>query len=235
MSATSPQQAMSRLRLILLVLLLGGLLSVAGFTVYELHSRPITSVRVAGDLWHTSRSDLEAAVAEHITTSLYRVDVEAIREAALALPWVKDTSVRRAWPDSLHLAVLERKPLARWPGGGLVEISGEVFFPKSTEAFPDLPMLRGPSGSQSQVLEKFWALQAWLRPVGWQVTHLSLNPRGAWQARLDDGVVLILGQEHHQEAVARLVQTFGTVLAARRRARSSGPQIHQWIRDTLEI
>ena len=72
---------MNRLRVFFGLLVVSGLLGVAGFVAYELQSRLIISVRVAGDLWHTSRSDLEAAVAEHITASLYRVDVDAIREA----------------------------------------------------------------------------------------------------------------------------------------------------------
>lgn len=206
---------MNRLRVFFGLLVVSGLLGVAGFATYELQSRPIISVRVAGDLWHTSRSDLEAAVAEHITASLYRVDVDAIREAALSLPWVKETSVRRAWPDSLHLAVIEREPVARWSEGGLVEVTGEVFFPESVEAFTHLPLLEGPPGSTERMLEKYWVLQTRLHPAGWEITHLVLNRRGSWYAELEERIVLVMGQQPSTQAVERFVDTFETVLASR--------------------
>ena len=206
---------MSRLRFLLVLIVISTLLSVVGYAAYELESRPITSVRVAGELRHTSRADLEAVVAEHITASLYRVDVNAIRQAALSLPWVKDTSVRRAWPDSLHLAVIEREPVARWPEGGLVEGNGEVFYPGSTAAFSHLPLLEGPPGSTSRMLEKYWSLQMRLRPAGWEINRLALNRRGSWYAELNDRILMVLGQEPSEVAVQRFVSAFETVLASR--------------------
>ena len=206
---------MNRLRLFFGLLVVCGLIGVAGFIAYELHTRQVLSVRVAGDLSHTSHSELETVVAEHITASLYRVNVAAIRQAVLALPWVKDVSVRRAWPDSLHLAVIEREPIARWPQGGLVEVTGEVFFPESNKAFAHLPLLEGPPGTTLQLLETYWTLQRSLRSVGWDVTHLVLNRRGSWSAELDHQIVLVLGQAPSGEAVEMFVTAFETVLASR--------------------
>ena len=206
---------MNRLRGFLVLMVVSALLGVVGYVAYELESRPIVSVRVAGDLWHTSRHDLEAVVAEHITASLYRVDVDAIREAALSLPWVKETSVRRAWPDSLHLAVIEREPVARWAEGGLVEVTGEVFFPESIAAFTHLPLLEGPPDSTSRMLERYWALQTRVHPAGWEITHLVLNRRGSWYAELDGRIGLVMGRQPSTDAVERFVSMFETVLASR--------------------
>lgn len=206
---------MSRVRLFLLLVVTSGLLSVAGYAAYEVESRPIVSVRVAGELLHTAAADLEAVLAPHLGASLYRVDVNAIRRAALSLPWVKDTSVRRAWPDSLHLAVIEREAVARWPEDGLVESSGEIFYPGSTAVFSHLPLLEGPAGATPRLLDKYWMLQTRLRPAGWEITHLVLNRRGSWSAKLNDRIVMLLGQEPSEQAVQRFVRAFETALASR--------------------
>ena len=206
---------MNRLRSLLVLILGSALLSVVAYVVYEVESRSIVSVRVAGVLKCTSEAELEAVVEDHLSASLYRVDVDAIRDATLSLPWVKDTSVRRVWPASLHLAVVERKPVARWPRGGLIESTGEVFFPGSTSVFSRLPLLEGPPGTGALMLEKYRDLQIRMGPAGWEVTRLVLNRRGSWSAELNDQVVLILGQEPGDKAVQNFVDTFETVLASR--------------------
>ncbi len=202
-------------RMVLLAMVSAVLLAAGGFAIYEMQSRPVRSVRIAGDLRYTSRVALEDAIFAEVAPSLYRVDVDRVREAALTLPWVKDASVRRVWPDSLHVAVIEREPVARWRAFGLLEASGFVFSPDIVEAFEHLPFLEGPKGSQAQVLDQYWALQEALRPIGWRLKRLSLNNRRAWRAELDSGVVLMLGQEQSVESVERLVRAFDGVSAAR--------------------
>lgn len=45
-------------------------------------------------------------------TPMARVDAEGARAAIVELPWVASVEVRRAWPNSIVLAVLEREPVA---------------------------------------------------------------------------------------------------------------------------
>lgn len=202
-------------RKVLLGFLSAILLTAGGFAIYEMQSRPLSSVRIAGDLRHTSRAALEDAIVAEVAFSLYRVDVDRVREAALTLPWVRDASVRRVWPDSLHVAVIEREPVARWRASELLEASGLAFSPDIAGKFEYLPFLEGPRGSESQVLDQYWALQDALRPIGWRLTRLSLNDRRAWRAELDSGVVLMLGQGQSTQSVERLVRAFDGALAAR--------------------
>ena len=206
---------MIRLRSLLVFILVSALLSVVAYALYEVESRAIVSVRVAGTLSYTSEAQLEAVVGDHLSASLYRVNVDAIRDAALSLPWVKDTSVRRVWPDSLHLAVVEREPVARWPQGGLIESAGEVFFPGSTSAFSHLPLLEGPPGTNALMLEKLRELQVRMRPAGWEITRLVLNRRGSWFAELNNQVALLLGQQPDDKIVQKFIDAFDTVLASR--------------------
>ena len=206
---------MSRFQSLLVLIVISGLLSVASYAVYEVESRSIVSVRVAGDLSHTSETALEAVVADHITESLYQVDVDAIRTAARSLPWVKEASVRRAWPDSLHLAVVERQPVARWLNDGLIESTGEIFFPESTVLFSHLHLLEGPSDASALMLEQYGDLQGRLHPLEWEITRLVLNRRGSWYAELNDQVVLVLGQHPTEQALQNFVDAFKTVLAPR--------------------
>jgi len=57
-------------------------------------------------------SQVIAAAAIDVGTPIARVDAERARSAISDLPWVQSAEVRRAWPDSIVLAVTERTPVA---------------------------------------------------------------------------------------------------------------------------
>ena len=184
------------------------------FAVYETQRRAIVSVRVGGELRYTPRVALESAVSAHATSSLYRVDVASVREAALTQAWVKDASVRRVWPDSLHIAVVEREPVARWGQSGLVEADASVFYPPALEVFADLPVLEGPEGTESEVLRRYGEIAPLLSSVSRRVVLLSLDERRAWRIELDNGIQLVLGQNQNNAALRRFVRVFYAVLQA---------------------
>lgn len=186
--------------------------SLGVFAVVETERRAIVSVRVAGELRHTPRADLERAVAAHTNSSLYRVDVGRIRAAAMAQAWVKHASVRRVWPDSLHIAVIEREPVARWQSNGFIEADASVFFPPSLEGFEDLPQLDGPPGTETEVLDRFMSLRSLLGSVSRQVARITLDERHAWLVELDSGVEIVIGQARDNHSVERLVAVFHGVL-----------------------
>lgn len=189
----------------------------AGYYVFEtLSARPIQSVRVAGEFRNVDRTALEAVVLESIAGGFFQLDVGAVRAAALSLPWVRDASVRRVWPDSLHVAVIERSAVMRWGEGGLMESDATVFFPTSGIAgFDLLPRLDGPSGSESQVLERYRELRAVLAPLGSPVRRVSMTERGAWRVEMESELTLLLGQWRDAELVQHFTRAFPDVSAMR--------------------
>jgi len=49
---------------------------------------PLASVQVEGRFHHLSRQQLERAVAEQIRGSFFQIDLDAVRDGVLNLPWV---------------------------------------------------------------------------------------------------------------------------------------------------
>ena len=90
---------------------------------------PLSVVRIDGDFRHMHRGDLEQAIGSAIRGNFFTVDVAGIRAAAHRPPWVDEVSVRRVWPATLQMQVVEQVPLARWGESGLINGRGEVFRP----------------------------------------------------------------------------------------------------------
>lgn len=175
---------------------------------------PLRSVQVEGRFDHVTSEQLKQVVAPLITGGFFHVDVDAIRAAADSLPWVKNTSVRRVWPDTVKIKVTEQTAYARWNKTALVNAEGELFTPAASTMPANLPLLTGPHDSQLQLVQQLANMNALLQPLGLKIKHMVLNDRRSWQLTLDNGVEVVLGRRHGMQRIQRFIQVYPARLAS---------------------
>lgn len=164
---------------------------------------PIRQVRVEGAFSHLSGDKLHVLVSNAVRGNFFHLDVTAVRNALLAEPWVKDVTVQRVWPDSIRVFVTEQVAVARWNENGLLNRSGQYFAPDKN-TFPDnLPLLEGPEGTQTMILEKYFFLEKLLQPHDLPVVVLRLDERRAWLIEFHNRLQVELGREDFEERAAR--------------------------------
>ena len=178
-----------------LVLLAGG----AWYGYASLVSRPIQHVQFTGDLDRVPPAALEALADGIRRASATGVRMESVREAARRVPWVREASVRRRFPDALEIRVEAYEAVARWGEQGMVSARGEIFPGRTSQK---LPLFRGPEGSAAAMVSAYPAIAETLAPVG-KVSELRLNARGAWQVALESGLTLELGRGDVQPRLVR--------------------------------
>jgi cell division protein FtsQ len=166
---------------------------------------PFKVVRIDGQFQYLDRSGIEQAVGREIRGNFFTLDVERVRRAALALPWVDKASVRRVWPQTLVMQIEEQVPLARWEGERLVNPRGVIFAPEKKRLPPDLVVLAGPDSSSREVVAQYLALKPKLSLLGLGIERLQLDARGAWQLTLDSGLRLQLGSTETGRRLARFL------------------------------
>jgi cell division protein FtsQ len=91
-------------------------------------------------------------VLEGGSDSMLLADLGAMRDRLLALPWVKDASIQRRWPDRLQIRIVERQPAALWQHKGrlrLIDAEGVVLPAPDLAIFAALPLLVG-EGARTQ-------------------------------------------------------------------------------------
>jgi cell division protein FtsQ len=162
--------------------------------------QPFRSVAFAGDVDRLRPADLEAfarsvQAAEHPT-------LESVREAARRVPWVREASVRRQFPDGVEITFQAYQAFARWNDRELVSAEGDVF---SADDARELPRLRGPEGSGSLMAHEFPAMVEALAALGSPVAELRLSARGAWEVLLASGLALELGRGDWKARTQRFV------------------------------
>ena len=170
---------------------------------------PVRSVQISGEFTRVSKADIERAVAPLLVSGLFRIDVDALRRAALAVPGVREATVRRVWPDRVEIFVIERVAIARWASGGLIEVDGTHFMlADGGDPADTLPLLTGPDGSQRRVFDLHAALERVLAPLGIAPVATELTPGGVLYATLDGGPRLVM----RPEAVTSNAGTYANVL-----------------------
>lgn len=203
----------SRPRTLLIAFLLVALAAAALPLVQRLDRHAVNSVRVAGEFKHVSRHALEQVVADQITKGFFEVDVEAVRAASRALPWVREASVRRVWPDSLHVAIVEREPVARWNDESLMEADGSLFQPHGKVDELQLPRLFGPAQSEQEVLAAHTRFRTVLGPLGGGIESLRLLDRGGWRLGLANGTTIVLAEGQDAATLKRFARAAAKEIA----------------------
>lgn len=192
------------------VAVIAALASVGWYGWREIAARPIASVAFSGDVAKIAPADLDAFAKSLRGAPVGSVPLASVRDAARRIPWVRDASVRRRFPDGLEVSLDAYDVLARWGKIALVSTRGEIF----TAPFEGkLPRFIGPDNSATQMAEEYAAIVRIVAPLASPVAELHLSARGAWQLLLESGLRIELGRGDIHPRLERFVAAWPGVLA----------------------
>lgn len=179
---------------------------------------PLREVVVLSPLAQVTGEQIEYVARSTIRGNFFSVELEPVRESFEKLPWVRRAEVRRRWPDAIELRLEEHQAVAFWTAEGsdemtLVNRQGEVFVAASNA---NMPGLSGPPGSAAYMLSRYRQFSDMLSPLGRHLTGLWLSAREAWELRLDDGMVILLGRDQDKAPIDQRLARFISLWPAAR-------------------
>ncbi len=181
------------------LLLCASLVMVSRLKMFDLHEIKIIGAQ------HVTMNQAKLVIRQYITGNFFSVNLATVRAAFLKLPWARDASVRRRWPDGLEVVLEEHTPLARWNDNALLNRYGEVFTAASNA---DLPHLSGPPGSEHEVLQRWIDFSRILSPLKRTPFSVTLNDRRSWSLVMDNGVTIAMGSDHPAWKLQRWVALY---------------------------
>jgi cell division protein FtsQ len=173
---------------------------------------PVRTVKVKGDLMHVTQQQLDYVVQHEVKGTFFTLNIAAVRDAFSKLPWVKNVTVYRHWPDRVEVALVENVAVARWGEEALLDAQGAQFEAATTS---DLPILEGPEGSEKEMMAAYVKFKKMLAPIGMTPTHIWLSPRRSWQIEVNKSWVIKIGREYVNERLARFILAYPQSLAKR--------------------
>lgn len=95
----------------------------------------------------TSVDELRTVLDGLRGANILTVDIDHARRRIEELPWVKSATIQRRLPDTLHVSLVEREPLALAEADGgrlvLIDEDGQVVNMTDLQPFADLPTVAG--------------------------------------------------------------------------------------------
>ena len=180
------------------------------FVVVHLPIFPIREVKVDGQLAHVNREQIKLIVAKHLKGNFFTLNLEKTRDAFEKLPWARNVSVRRRWPDKLDVVIEEHQALARWGNIALVNTHGELFQAASDG---ELPVFYGPGDGVMEVTTSYGAYSQIMNKANIKIAQVSLSPRRAWEIKTDKGLVIALGREEMQARLDKFARAYQSTLS----------------------
>lgn len=193
--------------------ILGALLAIWGLATAL--DRPIAKVDVSGQFQRVAPVQIDEAVAPFRGAGFLSVDLDRLQASLESIPWVDRARVERRWPRSVRVVITEHVAAARWGEDGLMNTRGELFLRHSRHIPPELPQLIGPDGTEEEVAHLYLESYPRLLAVGMRLAKVELDPRGAWELTLSNGVQVRLGRQDVHERLERFLRVASPLVATR--------------------
>ncbi|RLA21842.1 MAG: cell division protein FtsQ [Gammaproteobacteria bacterium] len=167
---------------------------------------PIRYVQVEGAFQYIDKQDIKMKISPLVQAGYFSVDLKAIQQSVMSLPWTESIQVQRIWPDRLKLRIYEQKPVIRWQGHSLLNERGEVFKPVNIDRFQSLPVLYAPDEQRQQLLQVMYGLGVSLQDQGLYLAEFSVNERQSWLVSMENGLTIQLGRHQPLEKFSQLIK-----------------------------
>jgi cell division protein FtsQ len=137
--------------------------------------------------------------------SIFTANPAALRTRLMRLPWVSDADVRRHYPGTLTVRLVEKRPFALWRNGtdvSVIERSGAVITAAGASSFARLPLLIGPGAPQAAapLIDALGKTKG----VGARLKAAERIGQRRWDLVLDGGVTVKLPEERWDVQLAEL-------------------------------
>jgi len=174
----------------------------------EVEILPIEAVQIEGEFNYLSEQDLKKRALPYVQGGFFSVDLKAIRQVLIDLPWVEDVSIRRQWPNELRVRVIEKQPVAFWREDGLLSSRASLFKPEKIDVDLKLPQIYGPNGQHEFMLQELGRMQAWLAGTQLMIAKIKQDARRSWTLYMAAGLELRLGRDHQHERLHRFAEIY---------------------------
>lgn len=171
---------------------------------------PIQHVFVKGDFYQIDKQELENALAPLVGSSYIDVDIKTIKTSLMNFAWVQSVEVRKIWPASLEVSVVENQAIATWGEHGFVNEFGKVFKPErvNKELLVGIPDLNGLDKQSDLVLATYVQLSELSRRSNLKIVQFSLFGSNYWKLSFDQGSEVLLAKGRELQSLNTFLEVY---------------------------
>lgn len=168
---------------------------------------PIEKIQLSGSFKQLDSKIFEHQLKAFLGKGFFSVDIQAVQQLVNQQPWVRSVSVRRIWPNQLHVAVVEKVAIARWDEGHLLSRQA-VIFEADSRVFKQLPLINGYSGQTRALLQRYSQIQQRFAVHGMGITEMREDSKGSLSLLMNNQLRISLGSENNDMKIKRFLAVY---------------------------
>ena len=158
----------------------------------------IDEIEVHGSFNHVDGEQVKQIVETAIKGNFFSVSLHRLESEIKKIPWVFSVSLRRKWPSTIAVDVVEVQPVARWGDGKWLNFTGDLV-DRQTEygmnGNVDLPLLFGPEGELKIIWKAFQQWSERFASNGLNLNELKLDDTELWNLKLSLGALALNSEQ----------------------------------------
>ena len=177
----------------------------------------IDQLKIKGRFAHIKPVQVEEVVMRHKSGNFFSVNLSEIQSRVQAMRWVDKAEVRREWPNTLTVSIVEHKPVMQLNDNAWVNIRGHVVDLPEYQSQKPVIKLSGEAVNAKSMMVRALQWSKRLESHSLILREVKLSKSGAWSLRLryrddtdttPDEFELLLGNEEMDERLVRFEQLF---------------------------
>jgi cell division protein FtsQ len=124
------------------------------------------------------------------------------------MPWVYSASIRKQWPDTIKIHIVEQSIIAIWNNNALLNQTGDIIRTSPEGISNKYIRLNGEDEFVKQVLQTYLEVEQLLKVNKFKIKLLSSDKRNSSKIILDNGIALRLGKEQKLDRIQRFLSVF---------------------------
>lgn len=166
----------------------------------------------------TEYQKLSKAVSQHDVGNFFMATLPRLQDIVMTQSWVSQVNIERQWGRGIVISALPRIPIARFGSEHLIDAEGVVFKPAAETDLTqsDLIMLQGNEEQSTLIMQQMQLINKWFAPLNMKVEDMVLTPRMTWVVKFDNGMRVIVDNEHTSQKLMNLSQLLQNQLKMKR-------------------
>lgn len=175
---------------------------------------PLSYIEVTGYRQLTTNYDLQILMSQLETLGTFITqDVNVVQRHIAQLPWIKQVSVRKQWPDTLRIHVVEYEPKAYWNNDLVISTEGVIFRDSKNQdgdnnRNDNMPILYGSIDKAQDVLYNYLMFKKILKSSIFQIQSVTIDTCASWQLILKNDICLRLGRTNIVERLLYFIKIY---------------------------
>ena len=175
---------------------------------------PIKQVKIVSAYEHIDQEFLQKTIASYTDSGFFYFNAIGMKRLLLKLPWMYAVSIRRKWPDTIIVNVIEQQAILQWGDKDLINYKGGVFTPPISTFPKGLPVIFGPEEREFEIFTLYQKMQKCLGPLDLTVKQILFHSEHYWEVLLNNNTLIYLKENDPLGQLEFLVGLYRRITAS---------------------